>query len=101
MTMNKYFTAPSYDAWERVGEPYELEGKVYTKIRTKCWKCGGSGIYARFGECFSCNGSGYNVKNVRLYTEKERASLERATAKRAAAREAKKIEANLDRKSVV
>ena len=53
MTMNKYFTAPSYDNWERVGESYEAEGKMYTKIREKCWKCSGSGIYARFGECFS------------------------------------------------
>ena len=98
MTMNKYFTAPSYDNWERVGEPYKAEGKMYTRVREKCWKCGGSGNYAWFGTCFSCGGSGYNSKNVRLYTEKERASLDRAAAKRAAAREAKKIDANLHAK---
>lgn len=80
------FTAPTYDHWERFGEIEEKNGKPYTKVKTTCHKCGGSGMYLYFGTCFTCNGSGVLGKTVRLYTKEERAKLvennERAAERR-------------------
>jgi len=36
-----------------------------------CWKCGGTGIYAWFGECFACNGAGKIRKRIKVYTPEE------------------------------
>lgn len=73
LALNKeLFTAPTYDTYTRVGEPFEKNGRLYAKVRTSCWKCGGSGQYAWFGVCYRCNGSGVEGKEVRLYTAEER-----------------------------
>jgi len=103
---NKLMVAKSYSGAERIGEPFEKNGKPYTKIKDKCDRCGGHGIIvARVengqpipipvdgGICYSCWGKGYFIKEVRLYTEKELESMERANErarqKKAEEREAK------------
>lgn len=81
----EYFVAPSYKNYQRVGDPYlNDKGKLVTKVTCKCERCGGSGIYASRvengeivpfpafgGVCLKCNGSGWESKVVRLYTESE------------------------------
>ena len=88
--MEKYYTAVTYKNWERVGEPFSNDkGKLYTKVKQKCDRCT-NGIYAigvenghikphpaYNGVCLKCNGVGYIVETVRLYTEKEFNSIEK------------------------
>lgn len=80
------FVAKSYENMDRVGEPFEKNGRKYTKVSCDCDRCGGSGIYngssSNAGICFKCGGRGKLVKEVRLYTEKERAAAERAREQR-------------------
>lgn len=75
--------APTYENWE-IEEVDENAHKGH--IVTKCWKCGGTGMYAWFGPCFACGGSGYQAKWVKIYTPDEYnkyvATQERAKAKR-------------------
>lgn len=79
----KFMVAPTYQSWQ-VDKVDEDAHKVH--VFTKCWKCGGTGQYAWFGTCFSCNGSGYHSKWVKGYTEDEYekyvAAQEKAKAKR-------------------
>lgn len=105
--MEKYYTATTYKNWERIGKPFSNDkNNLCTKVKQKCDRCT-NGVYAvgvenghikphpaYNGVCLKCNGVGYIVKTVRLYTEKEFNSLERQK-ERAAERqleEAKKIE---------
>ena len=86
------FVAKSYENMDRIGEPFEKNGRKYTKVSCDCERCGGSGIYiwgamingnpSHAGTCFKCGGSGKLVKEVRLYTEKERAAADRAREQR-------------------
>ena len=102
----KLMVAKSYQSAERVGEPFEKNGKLYQKVKEKCDRCSGHGIIvARVengqpipipvdgGVCYSCWGKGYFIKEVRLYTEQEyermEAANERARQKKEAEREAK------------
>lgn len=91
----EWFTAKSYENWERVGQPYEKSGKMYSRAKTKCDRCGGHGIVASRvengviipipvdgGICYKCLGRGYEEKEIRLYTEKERATLDRQAERR-------------------
>ena len=91
-----YFTAKSYENYERIGESFTKENKLYTKVKYKCDRCGGSGLIAARvengriipipvdnGVCYKCGGVGTLKKEVRLYTEKERNALDRAEEKRA------------------
>lgn len=105
--MEKYYTAITYKNWERVGEPFSNDkGKLYTKVKQKCDRCT-NGIYAigvenghikphpaYNGVCLKCNGVGYIVETVRLYTEKEFNSIEKQKERAAERRleEAKKLE---------
>lgn len=70
-------------------------GKPYARIKMKCDRCGGHGIFAvgvhngclvpaqpDNGMCYKCLGSGVIVEEVRDYTEAEFASMQRAKAKR-------------------
>jgi hypothetical protein len=92
----KWYTAKSYENWELIDQPYEKSGKMYSKAKTKCDRCGGTGIMAARvengviipipvdgGICYKCLGKKYEVKEIRLYTEKERAALDRQAARRA------------------
>lgn len=97
----KYYVAKSYQNWERCGNPFYSNNKLYTRIKTRCDRCSGSGTYiippSFAGTCFQCHGQGMMYKEVRLYTEKEFQSLERAAArekeKKAAEQEARDQEA--------
>ena len=102
----EYVMAPSYRDYETVGTPIVRDGKMYTKARIKCDRCGGLGIIASRvengaivpipvanGVCFKCSGSKYIYKEVRLYTVAEAAKMEQrneaARIKRQEAAEAK------------
>lgn len=69
--MCEYRTADKYKNAEQITQPFQINGKVYTKVKIKCSHCGGSGSYNGFGECFKCHGTGYEIKDVRLYTNEE------------------------------
>ena len=101
----EWFTAKSYENWTLVGAPYEKNGKMYSKARTKCSRCGGTGIMASRvengiiipipvdnGICYKCLGRKYEEKEIRLYTEKEKTALDRQAARRAE-QSSEKIEA--------
>lgn len=73
-----YYTADSYKDFERIDEPFEKNGRLYTKVAQTCDRCGGTGIFrwttgfgTQSGTCFKCNGAGKISKEVRLYTEKQ------------------------------
>ena len=102
----EYYTSVSYQNWERIGSPFNKNGKLYTKVKEKCPRCGGTGIYAigvengyikphpaYGGVCLQCDGTGTLTKEVRLYTEKEFNQMQKnavaAKEKKEAAREAK------------
>lgn len=104
----KLMTAKTYANWERIGEPYEQNGKLYTKVKDKCPRCSGLGIIvARVendrlipipvdqGICYQCKGAKYITKKVRLYTLKEynqmEASKEKTFQKKEEERKAKML----------
>lgn len=97
--------AKKYQNSERIGEPFEKNGRLYTKIKTICPRCGGLGIIAARvendhivpipvanGICFQCEGNKYIYDEVRLYTEKEYNMMEKAKATAAEKREAARIQ---------
>jgi hypothetical protein len=98
--MTKYFVSNSYKNWERLGEPFEKNGKLYTKAKCQCDRCV-KGVYicrvennqpvphpAYGGVCLKCGGTGYLTKEIRLYTEKEYNQKEAAAAREKEKREA-------------
>lgn len=105
----KYYVADSYENFELIGVPYEKSGKMYSKARNNCDRCT-KGIYvsrvengyivphpAYGGVCLKCNGTGYITKEIRLYTEKEKAAAVRAK-ERAAERKIEEKLANAEKK---
>lgn len=81
---NCFYTADTYKNWERTGKPFDKNGKLYTKVKSSCSRCGGTGYYAigvengqlklhpaYNGICLQCDTKGYLEKEVRLYTENE------------------------------
>lgn len=74
----EYFTADSYQNAERVGEPFQINGKLYTRVKIPCSRCGGTGVFPPFGVCFKCSGSKFEFLDVRLYTKEEKASMDKA-----------------------
>ena len=104
----EYVVATSYRKWDRVGEPYEKGGKLYTKIKCECPRCGGLGIIASRiendrivpipvdgGICYQCGGSKYITKEARLYTSKEYETIER-NQKKAKERKAEELKAKME-----
>ncbi len=88
--------AKSYENMEIIGEPYAHEDdakKLYVRVKSPCHRCGGSGHYSYNPmdgtRCLACRGCGYEVKEVRWYTDKQREALDRAAEKRAAAKAVK------------
>lgn len=90
----EYYVADSYKDYERVGEPFEKNDKLYTTVKTKCDRCV-DGIYplgvmndhivpspVDNGVCYKCHGTGFVAKEVRLYTEKEKAAMDKAKRNR-------------------
>jgi len=114
--MTELMTADSYKNWERIAEPYEVDGKLYTDVKCSCDRCS-HGIYAigvnngkivphpnANGVCFKCGGKGYIIKNkVRLYTpeeyEKSKRYQENARKRKAEKREAEMLKTANARKS--
>lgn len=82
--------APSY-SHATIKTVDETTHKAY--IVEKCDRCSGSGIFATFGTCFKCGGSGKIGKWVKAYTEEEYdkyiAQQEKARQKRVDSRLAK------------
>lgn len=105
----KYYVADSYENFELIGVPYEKSGKMYTKARQNCDRCV-KGVYVSRvenghivphpncgGVCFACGGTGFITKEIRLYTEKEKAAATRAK-ERAAERKVEQRLADAERK---
>lgn len=99
-----YYTADSYKDFERIGEPFEKNGRLYTEVAQTCDRCGGTGVFrwttgfgTQSGTCFKCNGAGKISKEVRLYTEKQykaaKTRKELEVEKRAAAAAERRIQA--------
>jgi len=107
--MAEYFVAKSYENYERVGEPFEKSGRMYTKAKCKCDRCT-HGVYAigvhngelvphpaYGGVCLKCNGTGFIEKTIRLYTAKEYAVVEKAAERRAKEREETRAQEAIER----
>lgn len=88
----EYYTSKTYQNWERIGSPFDKNGKLYQKVKCKCDRCT-NGIYAigvengqikphpaYGGICLKCGGTGFLTKEVRLYTEKEFETMKRNAA---------------------
>lgn len=101
----KFYVADSYTGYELVGTPFEKSGKMYSKARCECNRCV-KGIYVSRiengqpvphpnanGVCFACNGTGYFTKEIRLYTEKEKAAADRAKQRAAERKVEEKLQA--------
>ena len=99
----EYFVADSYEGFELVEEPFTKSGKLYTKARQNCDRCV-KGVYAcrvennqvvphpAFnGKCLKCGGTGFITKEIRLYTEKEKAAAIRSKERAAERRVAEKL----------
>lgn len=86
--MNKYLVAPSFQTYEQIGEPFQNGSSNYIRTSHTCDRCGGSGIFATFGECFKCHGKGKVYEDVRVYTPEEYAAYTSNQEKRAARRQA-------------
>lgn len=98
MADKKWYVAPTYQSsdYEWIGNPFmDEKGTMKIRLRKKCSRCSGTGIFHIYGTCFKCNGGGTETAIVRAYTEKEYAALQKAAAKRAEAKEAKE-KARLD-----
>lgn len=69
--MCEYFTSDIYKNSEQLSAPYQVKGKLYTRVKRKCPKCGGSGVYKSLGTCYTCHGTGYLIEETRLFTKEE------------------------------
>ena len=100
----EFYVADSYTGYELVGVPFEKSGKMYSKARCNCDRCV-KGIYisriengqpvphqAYGGVCLKCHGTGYLTKEIRLYTEKEKAAADRAKQRAAERKVEKKLQ---------
>lgn len=100
----EYFVADSYKDFELIGAPFAKSGKLYTKARQTCNRCNGSGLAISHiengkpipylndnGICYGCEGKGFITKEIRLYTEKEKAAAVRSKERAAERRVAEKL----------
>jgi len=83
-----YIVAESYQRMEQIGEPFDRNGKKYITVKDPCPRCGGSKVMTYYahvdnGICFKCGGTGYFLKDVRVYSEKEYAAAQKAKERRA------------------
>ena len=80
--MDTIYVAKSYQNFNKVGEPFDKDGKSYITIEGKCDKCGGLGRIEYFGHvdsgiCYLCGGRGIWHKDVRVYSQKEYEAMEK------------------------
>ena len=90
----EYFVASTYENWERIGSPYEKEGRMYTSAKQPCDRCFKGMYISRIengqpvphpcygGICLKCHGTGYIEKEIRLYSKSEKDAMERAKARK-------------------
>ena len=90
--------AKSYQNYEQISEVFQENGKDYINVKIPCDRCGGHGSSDHpswrsnyHGICFKCHGIGYEIKSVRVYTEKEYAALEKASIRRKELMEEKRV----------
>lgn len=76
----EYYTADFFNDAERLGAPYQVKGKLYTRVKCRCGRCGGTGVFKTFGTCYECKGSGYVIKETRLFTKEEKDAYQKAKA---------------------
>lgn len=94
--MDNFYVAKSYQSYEKLGEPFEKNGKLYIKVKDICDRCGGTGRLNHFGHidggmCYKCRGGGWWSQDVRAYSQKEYEALERRN-QRAAEKKAQELE---------
>lgn len=70
------------------------KGRPFIAIRSKCCRCGGTGVWKGHfeGVCFRCGGQGFapsDCRDVKLYTVAENAKLDASLTKRQAAKAVK------------
>ena len=96
----EFFVANSYKDFEYdIEKRYEKSGKLYVHAKRKCDRCV-KGIYicriengapiphpAYDGVCLKCGGTGVISKEIRLYTEEEKAAMDRQASRRAEKKE--------------
>ena len=94
--MGEYYVADSYKNFEYdETKAYEKSGKLYVDAKCKCDRCMNGVFVCRVennqpvphpaygGVCLKCGGTGFVKKSIRLYTAKEKASLDRQAIRRA------------------
>lgn len=73
--------AKSYENMEIVGEPYEKDGKMYVVVKRPCPRCSGTGHYSVNAQgdstCYRCGGKRVEEKEVRWYTDAQRAAMDK------------------------
>ena len=94
--MDTIYVAQSYQNFEKIGEPFKKNGKLYIKVKDICDRCGGTGRLNHFGHidsgmCYKCRGGGWWSQDVRAYSQKEYEALERRN-QRAAEKKAQELE---------
>lgn len=90
--MDNIYVAKSYQNYEKIGEPFDKNGKLYIKIKDNCERCGGTGNIQFFGHidngvCFKCGGRGWWIQDVRVYSQKEYEAMEKRNQRAAEKRE--------------
>lgn len=78
----EFYVADTYKNYEYdVEKRFVYNDKLYVNARCRCGRCQ-NGVYVIppyfSGTCFTCHGTGYIDKTIRLYTEKEHLANERA-----------------------
>lgn len=87
--------AKSYEHMEIITKPFVVNGREYVRVKGKCDRCGGSGIWVHGpygGTCFKCRGSGVEIHEVRWYSNKEREKQDEQAKKRLENRIQRQIE---------
>lgn len=96
-----YYVADSYKGYKYdETKAYDKSGKMYVHATRKCDRCV-NGVYAcrvengqivphpaYNGVCLACGGTGIQSKEIRLYTEKEKATMDKTAAARSKKKEA-------------
>jgi hypothetical protein len=104
----KYLPKQTHRAGEVI-ETFEKKGKPYQKVIKICSRCNGDGNYS-YNEldgtiCYGCHGSGIQVIEERILTDKEKEQKERARIKRLEKKESdrqqKIIQDKIDRENKV
>lgn len=79
--------AKSFEKMEITSGPYaDAKGKSWVRVKDPCGRCNCTGTYVYgpyCGTCFSCDGKGYRIKEVRWYSDEERTNLDAKNEARA------------------